>query len=547
MKNNIITYSDLKCPSVQLKCVLEDLFCSLINNPGCLNFEMALSPAPSNILTVTVGGVTHTVNLSAYLDNVKIQEFTLNDITGLVTIKETVGGNTWTINLSNAIKNLETNTSVINAIVGHKIADYSNEDGVLFPINETITTSSKTNANTLRITNEAGTNTDHTLISTNTLTVNANNDLVSTINGIASAPIDISAAIRAEETTTTITNTKAGNKIADYTNEDTTVVAINETITVSSKPSSNVIRITDEAGVNTDHTLIDSNSLSLNANNDLISTINGVASAALDLNSVIKAEETTTTVTNTVTGHKIADYSNEDGVVVALNETVTALGTPTLTGTTLTIPFTNESGVIQTVNVSLANLVTVDINVDNLTYNASSNIITLTETDGTVKTIDLSEFSIVSTTNPDGSITVTQEGVTKFTIPKPEVVTTITGTITGHKIADYNNEAGITVTLNESITTVDSLAVIGSNIVLKSTNETGTQSQVSMPVVDVCSVCSTCFEAGNTLSYTNANKPFTGTSGQIIYVTDVTANDGSMGSAMIWQVSTNSWKKLMIS
>jgi hypothetical protein len=75
-------------------------------------------------------------------------------LSGLVTITET-NGNTWTINLANAVKNLETNTSVINAIVGHKIADYSNEDGVLFPINETVSTISVV-GNDATFVNEAG-------------------------------------------------------------------------------------------------------------------------------------------------------------------------------------------------------------------------------------------------------------------------------------------------------------------------------------------------------------------------------------------------------
>jgi hypothetical protein len=101
--------------------------------------------------------------------------------------------------------------------------------------------------------------------------------------------------------------------------------------------------------------------------------------------------------------------------------------------------------------------------------------------------------------------------------------------------------------LVETVTTVDSIEVVGPNIVLKSTNESGTQSQVSMPVADICATCSACFEVGNTLEYTNATKPATGSAGQIIYVSDVTATDGSTGTPMIWQVNTNSWKKVSIS
>jgi hypothetical protein len=62
-----------------------------------------------------------------------------------------------------------------------------------------------------------------------------------------------------------------------------------------------------------------------------------------------------TTVNNTVTGHKIADYTNEENTVVAINETVTVLGQPTYDGTNLSIPYTDETGTLVTKVVSLAN------------------------------------------------------------------------------------------------------------------------------------------------------------------------------------------------
>lgn len=49
--------------------------------------------------------------------------------------------------------------------------------------------------------------------------------------------------------------------------------------------------------------------------------------------------ETITTITNTVTGHKIADYTNEVAATVAINETVTSLG---FAGTDLT--YNDENG-----------------------------------------------------------------------------------------------------------------------------------------------------------------------------------------------------------
>ena len=56
--------------------------------------------------------------------------------------------------------------------------------------------------------------------------------------------------------------------------------------------------------------------------------------------------ETTTTITNTVSGHKIADYTNEQGIITPINETVTSLS---LSGNTLI--FTNETGTANNINL----------------------------------------------------------------------------------------------------------------------------------------------------------------------------------------------------
>jgi hypothetical protein len=50
----------------------------------------------------------------------------------------------------------------------------------------------------------------------------------------------------------------------------------------------------------------------------------------------------------------------------------------------------------------------------------------------------------------------------------------------------------------------------------------------------------------HTVSYTNATKPATGVAGQIIFVNDVASTDGSTGTLMMWQPSTNAWKRIML-
>lgn len=78
------------------------------------------------------------------------------------------------------------------------------------------------------------------------------------------------------ETNTTITNTVIGNKIADYTSEDSTVTAINETITTI---SGNIY--TNEAGTPTN--IVQTVGATLDTNGDLIVSVNGVNSTPLDI------------------------------------------------------------------------------------------------------------------------------------------------------------------------------------------------------------------------------------------------------------------------
>ena len=112
-----------------------------------------------------------------------------------------------------------------------------------------------------------------------------------------------------------------------------------------------------------------------------------------------------------------ADSSSLPAAIKA-NETLTAINGLSLTGNILTISYTGENGVTQTKNVDLSSLTTTDVKVSNANYNASTNVITITNSDSTFFTIDLSEFSIISTTDANGVTTLVQEGITKATLSK---------------------------------------------------------------------------------------------------------------------------------
>lgn len=113
-------------------------------------------------------------------------------------------------------------------------------------------------------------------------------------------------------------------------------------------------------------------------------------------------------------------------------ETQTTIDTLSLTGTDLTLTYTGENGIQQTKTVSLASLA-IDINVTSLTYNPLSGEITLVETDGTVHVIDIGPFV-------------------------------------------------------ETQTTLDSIAVNGTNLEVTYTGENGVPQVKSLPICDIVSV-----------------------------------------------------------
>lgn len=101
-----------------------------------------------------------------------------------------------------------------------------------------------------------------------------------------------------------------------------------------------------------------------------------------------------------------------------INETVTRLNPLELQGNRLYIKLFNENNVEQVVSIDLSSLSLNETGISNATYDASQNIITLTENDGDVWQINLSEFSIITSTDANGITTVEQEGVIKLTVSR---------------------------------------------------------------------------------------------------------------------------------
>ena len=132
-------------------------------------------------------------------------------------------------------------------------------------------------------------------------------------------------------------------------------------------------------------------------------------------------EETVLSTTPINIPNSTSDLINDSGFITLADvplETQTSIQDPVLNGNILTIYYTGENGVQQSKSVNLGSLVTNDISIDDATYDAYQNIITITQTDGSTFQINLSEFSIIPSTNVDGTVSIVQEGVEKVKIAK---------------------------------------------------------------------------------------------------------------------------------
>lgn len=135
----VITNSDGSTDSV----LLSDVF-------QTINHTLSSS---GNTLTSVVGGTTQTApivnSIAATIVSDALLQISVNGITST------------SLDLTNAVKAAETNTTVTNTVAGNPIAQYNNEDGTSYTINETITSATDTNANANKheiatYTNESG-------------------------------------------------------------------------------------------------------------------------------------------------------------------------------------------------------------------------------------------------------------------------------------------------------------------------------------------------------------------------------------------------------
>lgn len=163
---------------------------------------------------------------------------------------------------------------------------------------------------------------------------------------------------------------------------------------------------------------------------------------------------------------KTSDIINdgEDGVnpfitaqdIPVFVETQTTIEQPILTGNILTLKYVGENGELQQQNIDLSGLTTIDVTITDASYNASTNIITLTDTNEDTFSIDLSEFSLLVSIDDNGIATLTQEGITKLQISKVGRTGDYNDLLNKPtKLSQFDNDTGFIT--NEEVLEVDTL------------------------------------------------------------------------------------------
>ena len=232
----------------------------------------------------TITQITDVINTGNLIGTYENEAGQLVDIRETITLLAVTGPQeiTYTNEVDDdvvvSIADLETITTITGLLAnGHLIGEYENEDGMVFDLLETITSTTVSGQVVTFVHEDASTST-----------------------------IDIAAL----ETLTDIADVLAvGHIIGTYTDEDGGQTELRETIT------------------------------QITANNDgtFTFTHEDASQSTIDISDL----ETLTTITQTITGNRIATYTNETGAAVDINETITEL----VANADGTLTYVDEAGV----------------------------------------------------------------------------------------------------------------------------------------------------------------------------------------------------------
>ncbi len=268
----------------------------------------------SNVLTTTVNGVTgNSIDLSPYLDNTDSQTLSISG--NQVNISN---GNSITLpTIDGSETKVQAGTGAITVTGTGTVSDPYKVNNTFTEVDGSVTnevnTALTSSVNTLSITDSNGT-LNAPIVNTVSNTI-ANGQLTTTVNGVAGTAITL--------------------PVADGSETKVTAAGINTISGAGTAASPYVITGTEVDGSVTNEI----QALSISGNDISLSNGGGTITLPANIN---------TTITNTVTGHKIADYTNEAGTVTPINETTTTLVQNTTTGV---ITYTNEAGTTSTAKI----------------------------------------------------------------------------------------------------------------------------------------------------------------------------------------------------
>lgn len=171
-----------------------------------------------------------------------------------------------------------------------------------------------------------------------------------------------------------------------------------------------------------------------------------------------------------------APFTGNDGVTSNVSFTIAAIPNPD--GSETIINATGNVTVTGTGTIADPYVIGYTHVPSTLTQDPLTGVITHDNGSGVTSTVNVLSGDVGNnaTIGSDGGVFVPASST-------PDIVTTITNTVTGNKIADYTNELGAVVPINETITTMSAVSGgSGAPDTLKYTNETGITSIVS-PII----------------------------------------------------------------
>ncbi|WP_286455609.1 hypothetical protein, partial [Myroides sp. R163-1] len=348
-------------------------------------------------------------------------------------------GDTVTLDMSTIIKANETITTLVKDPSGNGQYTYTNEAGVAVVIDvqadvinnfEEIINQTDVQEIINNIIKNVGGNVHY---DGNSFTyVNEDGDTVT---------LDMSTIIKANETITTLVKDPSGNGQYTYTNEAGVAVVIDvqadvinnfEEIINQTDVQEIINNIIKNVGGNVHY---DGNSFTyVNEDGDTVT---------LDMSTIIKANETITTLVKDPSGNGQYTYTNEAGVAVVIDVQADVINNFE--------EIINQTDVQEIINNIIKNVG------GNVHYDGNS--FTYVNEDGDTVTLDMSTIikaneTVTTLANTNGVLTYTNEANTAVTVDIPalvganETVTTLVKDVSGNGKYTYTNEANATVVID---------------------------------------------------------------------------------------------------